>query len=195
MRKLSLYDLVVSRRTIRQFKPVPVARPILEKIVNAGRLAPSAGNMQPLEFGVVDNAETRGRIFPCLRWAGYIAPEGNPKRGQEPMAYIFPIINLSVREKGYENDVGAAVENLILTAWEEGVGTCWLISVERGKAAAILNIPEGYRVDSVIALGYPAESPVVEVFRDSVKYWKDDEGVLHVPKRRLEDVLHFNRFR
>jgi nitroreductase len=195
MRKLSLYDLVVSRRTIRQFKPVPVARPILEKIVNAGRLAPSAGNMQPLEFVVVDDGETRGRIFPCLRWAGYIAPEGNPKRGQEPMAYIFPIINLSVREKGYENDVGAAVENLILTAWEEGVGTCWLISVERGKAAAILNIPEGYRVDSVIALGYPAESPVVEVFRDSVKYWKDDEGVLHVPKRRLEDVLHFNRFR
>jgi len=192
---LSLYDLIVSRRTIRQFKSKPIARPILEKIVNAGRLAPSAGNMQPLEFVVVDDDETRRRIFPCLRWAGYIAPAGNPRPGQEPMAYIFPIINQGVREKGYENDVGAAAENMILAAWEEGIGSCWLISVERGKAAAILNVPEGLRVDSVIALGYPAESPVVEEFKDSVKYWKDDQGILHVPKRRLEDVLHFNRFR
>jgi nitroreductase len=195
MRELSLYDLIVSRRTVRQFKPAPVPRPILEKIVDAGRLAPSAGNMQPLEFVVVDDGETRARIFPCLRWAGYIAPEGNPRPGQEPMAYVFPVINLSVREKGYENDVGAAVENMILAAWAEGIGSCWLISVERGKVAEILNIPQGFRVDSVIALGYPAESPVVEDFKDSVKYWKDDQGVLHVPKRRLEDVLHFNRYR
>ncbi len=195
MTELSLYDLIVSRRTIRQFKPTPVARPILEKIVNAGRLAPSAGNMQPLEFVVVDDGETRGLIFPCLRWAGYIAPQGNPRPGQEPMAYIFPIVNLSVREKGYENDVGAAIENMILAAWEEGIGSCWLISVERTKVAVILNIPEGFRVDSVLALGYPAESPVVEEFKDSIKYWKDEQGVLHVPKRRLKDVLHFNRFR
>jgi nitroreductase len=195
MTELSLYDLIVSRRTIRQFKPTPVARPILEKIVNAGRLAPSAGNMQPLEFVVVDDGRTRGLIFPCLRWAGYIAPQGNPRPGQEPMAYIFPIVNLSVREKGYENDVGAAIENMILAAWEEGIGSCWLISVERTKVAVILNIPEGFRVDSVLALGYPAESPVVEEFKDSIKYWKDEQGVLHVPKRRLKDVLHFNRFR
>jgi len=194
MKKLSLYELIISRRTIRQFKPAPIARPILEKIANAGRLAPSAGNMQPLEFVVVDDAETCGRIFPCLRWAGYIAPQGNPRPGQEPVAYLFPIVNLRIREKGYENDVGAAVENMALAAWEEGIGSCWLISVERAKAAAILNIPEGFRIDSVIALGYPAESPVVEDFAGSVKYWKDEQGVLHVPKRRLKDVLHFNRF-
>jgi nitroreductase len=108
------------------------------------------------------------------------------------MAYIFPLVNLSVREKGYENDVGAAVENMILAAWEAGVGSCWLISVERPKLAVILRIPEGYRIDSVLALGYPAESPVVEDLKDSVKYWKDEHGVLHVPKRRLGDVLHFN---
>jgi nitroreductase len=189
---LSLYDLIVSRRTIRRFKPIPVARPILEKIANAGRLAPSAGNLQPLEFVIVDDGELRRQVFPCLRWAGYIAPEGNPRPGQEPMAYIFPLVNLSVREKGYENDVGAAVENMILAAWEAGVGSCWLISVERPKLAVILRIPEGYRIDSVLALGYPAESPVVEDLKDSVKYWKDEHGVLHVPKRRLGDVLHFN---
>ncbi len=192
---MSTYELILSRRTIRQFKPIPIARAILERIVNAGRLAPSAGNMQPLEFVVVDDREMCRRVFPCLRWAAYIAPHGNPRPGQEPVAYIFPVINLGIREKGYENDVGAAVENMILTAWEEGIGSCWLISVERAKAAEMLGLPPDYRIDSVLALGYPAERPVIEDFAGSVKYWKDEQDVLHVPKRRLVDVLHFNRFR
>ncbi len=194
MTELSIYGLIVSRRTVRRFKPVPIARTILEKIVDAGHLAPSAGNIQPLEFLVVDDDEIRRRVFPCLRWAAYIAPEGNPKPGEEPMAYIFPLANLSVREKGYEYDVGAAMQNMILAAWAEGIGSCWLISVDRAKIAEILAVPEGYRIDSVLALGYPAESPVMEEFQGSVKYWKDEQGILHVPKRKLKDVIHFNRF-
>ena len=191
---MSLYDIIVSRRTIRQFKPLPIARSFLEKLVNAARLAPSAGNLQPLEFIVVDEDETRKKIFPCLRWAGYIAPEGNPKPGNEPMAYIISLVNSSVREKGYEYDVGAAMENMILTAWEEGLGTCWLISVDREKVVEILRIPKGYKVDCVLALGYPAENPLLEELKDSVKYWKDNEDVLHVPKRNLKDIVHFNKF-
>lgn len=191
---MSLYDLIVSRRTIRQFKPLPVARPVLEKLINAARLAPSAGNLQPLEFIVVDDEETREKIFTCLRWASYIVPEGNPKPGNEPVAYIISLVNLGVREKGYEYDVGAAVENMILAALEEGIGTCWLISVERQKVAEILGIPEDYRVDCVLALGYPAENPVAEELKDSAKYWKDKEGILHVPKRNLRDIIHFNKF-
>lgn len=194
MTGLSIYGLIVSRRTIRQFKPVPIDRSILEKIVDVGRLAPSAGNMQPLEFLVVDDDKIRRQIFPCLRWAAYLAPEGNPKPGHEPMAYIFPLANLSVREKGYEYDVGAAMQNMILAAWEEGIGSCWLISLERAKVAEILAVPEGYKIDSVLALGHPAESPVIEQFQGSVKYWKDKQGILHVPKRKLEDVIRFNRF-
>jgi nitroreductase len=194
MTGLSIYGLIVSRRTIRQFKPVPIGRSLLEKIVDAGRLAPSAGNMQPLEFLVVDDDKIRRQIFPCLRWAAYIAPDGNPKPGHEPMAYIFPLDNLGVREKGYEYDVGAAMQNMILAAWEEGIGSCWLISLERAKVAEILAVPEGYKIDSVLALGHPAESPVIEEFQGSVKYWKDKQGILHVPKRKLEDVIRFNRF-
>jgi nitroreductase len=191
---MNVYDLIVSRRTIRRFRPVPIGRSVLEKVVNAGRLAPSAGNMQPLEFVVVDDDEIRRRVFPCLRWAAYIAPQGNPKPGEEPMAYIFPLANLGVRERGYEYDVGAAMQNMILAACEEGIGSCWLISVERATVAEILAVPKGYRIDSVLALGYPAESPVMEELQSSVKYWKDERGVLHVPKRKLEDVMRFNRF-
>jgi nitroreductase len=99
-----------------------------------------------------------------------------------------------VREKLFEYDVGAAMENMILSAQEEGLGSCWLLSIEREKLAEILNVPEGYRIDCVLALGYPAESPVKEELTDSVKYWQDKDGVLHVPKRPLRTVLHLDRF-
>lgn len=191
---MSLYDLILSRRTIRQFKPDPVARGILEQLVNAARLAPSAANLQPLEFVVVDEEELRSQVFPCLKWAGYISPEGNPKPGQEPVAYIVVLANLEVKEKGYEHDVGAAVENMILAAWEKGIGSCWIKSVDREKVFEILKIPGKYEIDSFLALGYPAEKPQVEEMKDSVKYWKDREGRLHVPKRKLSDIIHYNSF-
>lgn len=191
---MDFHDIILTRRTIRQFKPAPVAQSLLAKLVNAARLAPSAGNLQPLEFVIVDNGEIRNRLFSCLRWAGYIAPDGNPRPGNEPMAYIVTLVNTSIKEKGFEYDVGAAMENMILAAWEEGLGSCWIISVQREKIAGILSIPEGYKVDCVLALGCPAENPVIEELKDSVKYWKSKEGVLRVPKRKLKDILHINKF-
>ena len=138
---MSLYELILSRRSIRQFKPEPVSKESLERLVNAARLAPSAANLQPLEFIIVAEAKIRKQLFPCLKWAGYIAPEGNPKQGHEPVAYIVLLVNLQVRDKEYERDVGAAVENMILTAWEEGIGSCWLLSVKRDKVQEMLKIP------------------------------------------------------
>ncbi len=191
---MNLYGLICSRRSIRQFKPEPVSRPILEKLVNAGRLAPSAANLQPLEYIVVDDEILRKKIFPLLKWAAYIAPEGNPKPGHEPTAYIIVLINQDIRDKGYERDVGAAVENMILAALSEGIGSCWIISADKEKIQEILHVPASYRIDSVLALGYPDEQPSVEEAKDSIKYWKDKRGQLHVPKRTLENVLHFNGF-
>ncbi len=186
--------MILSRRSIRQFKPEPVSREILERLVNAARLAPSAANLQPLEFIIVADAELRKQLFPCLKWAAYIAPEGNPKRGHEPVAYIVILVNLQVRDKEYEWDVGAAVENMILSAWEEGIGSCWLLSVERVKVQEMLRIPMSYKIDSVLALGYPDEKPVVEDMKGPLKYWKDKQECLHVPKRKLEDITHLNIF-
>jgi nitroreductase len=191
---MSLYELMLSRRSIRQFKPDPVSRDILEKLVNSARLAPSGANLQPLEFVVVDEEELRRKLFPCLRWAAYIAPEGNPKPGCEPTAYVVILVNVDVRKSGFERDVGAAVENMILTAWEERLGSCWIGNADLSRIQKMLKVPGNYKVDSVLALGYPDEEPIAEEMEDSVKYWKDSKGRLHVPKRRLDDVLHFNGF-
>jgi nitroreductase len=190
----SFYEVVAERRTIRRFKPEPLTRDLLERLVDVGRLAPSAANLQPLEFIVADDAALKAEIFPCLKWAAYIAPEGNPQPGEEPAAYIVTLANTKVREKMFEYDVGAAMENMLLAALAEGVGSCWLLSIDRDRLRAVLGVPDEYRIDSVLALGYPAEEPAAEVMGESCRYWKDSAGRLHVPKRALETVVHFNRF-
>jgi nitroreductase len=190
----NVYDLAVERRTIRRFKPDPVPRELLERMVNAARLAPSAANVQPLEFVVVEDTARKAEVFPALKWAAYIAPAGDPGPGEEPVAYVVVLVNSKLREKMFEYDVGAAMENMILVALAEGVGACWLLSIDRDKLRAALGVPAEYRIDSVLALGYPAEEPAAEVMGESCRYWKDAAGRLHVPKRALSTVVHFDRF-
>ncbi len=189
-----IYETIVARRTIRRFGPGPVPRELLERLADAGRLAPSAANLQPLEFVIVDAEGPLAEIFLCLKWAAYIAPAGDPKPGEEPKAYVVALANTKIREKMFEYDLGAAMENMILAALEEGVGSCWMLSIDRDKLRTILGVPEHFRIDSVLALGYPAEDPTSEVMGDSVRYWKDAEGRLHVPKRPLSSVAHVNKY-
>jgi len=190
----SVYDLIAERRTIRRFKPGPVSRDLLERLVNVGRLAPSAANLQPLEFVAVDDPAVKAEVFPCLKWAAYINPAGDPGPGEEPAAYIVTLVNTKLREKMFEYDVGAAMENMIVAALGEGLGACWFLSIDRDKLKTVLGVPDDYRIDSVLALGRPAEAPAVEVMGESCRYWKDAEGRLHVPKRAFHQVAHFNKF-
>jgi nitroreductase len=190
----NLYEVIAGRRTIRKFKPEPVPKELLDRLVDVARLAPSAANLQPLEFVVVDDAGRKAEVFPCLKWAAYIAPAGDPGPGEEPTAYVVTLVNTKIREKMFEYDVGAAMENMFIAARAEGVGACWFLSIDRDNLREVLGVPEHYRIDSVLALGYPAEEPATEVMADSCRYWKDAEGRLHVPKRARETIVHFNKF-
>jgi len=191
---MDIYQLVVSRRSIRRFKDIPVPQQILEQCVNAARLTPSALNLQPLEYIIVDDEQLLPQVFSTLSWAAYIRPAGDPPQDRRPRAYIVMLKNSSVGVSSSVYDVGAAMENIILVALAEGVGSCPFASVNRDRLRSILNIPGDYEIPLVIALGYPDESPVEEPFLGAVKYWKDEDGVLHVPKKSLESVLHWNAF-
>lgn len=186
---MGAYDLIRQRRTIRKFRQERLERALLEKLVDAARLAPSANNMQPLKYIIVDDANTTEQFFQYVKWAGYIAPAGNPGEGEKPVAYIVILLDTQVRTTGFELDVGAAAQNIFITALEEGVGSCWMGAIDRNGIRKFLNIPERYDINSVAALGYPAESPVTVEENGSIRYYKDELGVLHVPKRKLEDVI------
>ncbi|MBN2599698.1 MAG: nitroreductase family protein [Candidatus Thermoplasmatota archaeon] len=190
---MKVYDAIISRRTIRRFEQKPVKIEILKKCVNAGRLAPSAANLQPLEYCIVTDKILCTQVFGTLHWAAYIQPKWIPKETERPTAYIVVLVK-DTQNPYYERDVGLATENIILTAEGEGLGSCILCNIERVKIQELCNIPLSLAVDSVIALGYKAEMSVVEDLKDSVKYWRDDDDILHVPKRNLDDIIHLNKF-
>ncbi len=133
-------------------------------------------------------------MFDTLKWANYISPRGNPPQGERSRSYIVVLKNRNIRADGFEYDVGLAVGAIILVALEESLGTCCIGSIDRAKLMEILNVPSGYEIALVVALGYPNESPVEEEFSGSIKYWQDESNVLHVPKRELGDILHRNGF-
>ncbi len=129
-----------------------------------------------------------------MKWAGYISPAGNPPPGERPVAYIVVLANKRKNSGSCERDAAAAIQNMLLVAHEEGIGSCWLGSIDINELTGILELPEHITINSVIALGYSNESPQVEKMKDSVKYWKDDEGFLHVPKRGTDDVVCYNKY-
>ena len=187
---MKMIELIKTRRSIRSYLPDRIDMDILTEIVDCGRLAPSATNRQPMAFHIVQKEELLELVFRTLSWAGYIAPEGNPKLGKEPMAYIVVLVRKEFADTITKHDAGAAIENMILAAWSYGIGSCWLGSVKREELTEILQIPAEYRIDSVISLGYPAETPVMEESEETTRYYKDENGVLHVPKRPLKNILY-----
>ena len=192
---MNIYDLIVRRRTVRRFKEVPIGAELLQRCVNAARLAPSASNLQPLEYIVVTDDELLPTMYDSVHWAGYLRPHGDPPEGHRPTAYIVILKNNKISTSTFSvYDIGEAVENIILVAEAEGLGSCQFGSVEREKVREMFKIPPHYEIPLVIALGYPDEKHSVDPYTDSPKYWRDEKGVHHVPKRSVEEVLHWNGF-
>jgi nitroreductase len=190
---MNVYNAIISRRSIRRFKQKPIPIELLKKFVNAARLAPSAANLQPLEFFIVNDKNLCEKIFETLSWAAYIKPKWVPKKEERPVAYIVNLIK-DANNKWSDRDVSFASENIVLSAEDEGIGSCIMCKIDKIKIQEILKIPKEMIVDSLIALGYNAEKSIVEDFKDSVKYWRDNNEVLHVPKRKLDDIMHINKF-
>jgi len=190
---VEVYDAILSRRSIRRFQQKHIEPDLLKKLVNAGRLAPSAANIQPLEYFVVNDKDLCVQIFDTIGWAGYIKPKWTPNENERPVAYII-ILNKDIEKKWNIRDASLSSENIVLAAEAEGIGSCILLNVDKKKIRKIIKVPEDFQIDSVIALGYKSEKSVVEDYVDSVEYWRDEKQVLHVPKKKLGDVMHVNKF-
>jgi len=189
---MNVYEAATSRRSIRRFKDIALPYDVLEKCVNAARLAPSARNCQLCEYIIIDDEQLLPKVFDRItNWAGQPKPLGGPPPGHRPKAYIMTLISGTL-ETDY--DVGMAAENMMLVALEQGIGTCPILSFEQNELKQILNIPDSYEIALMLALGYPDESPVLEISTGSIEYWTDSQGTRHIPKRKLEDILHWNKF-
>jgi nitroreductase len=159
-------EALKTRRSVRSFKSDPVSQEVIEDIVDCGRLAATARNEQLWEFVVVTDVETRKRIADTTDFGKFIATS--------------PVCIAVLCEDGkyYLEDGSAATQNILVAARAHGLGTCWVAGDKKPyaeKLRAILGAPEGHKLVSLVALGYPGESP-------------------SPAKRELTEVLHWEKY-
>lgn len=191
---MNLIQLIKTRRTIRKFKQITINNDILIDLIDCARLAPCASNKQPIEYIVINNQNICDKIFQNVRWAAYIHPNGIPKDDEKPVCYIVVLVDKNKTTRWIGHDVGLSIGNIVLAAWSYGIGSCILGSVNKDNVKEILNIPDGYYVDTIIALGYPAQESIIEDNDKTVEYYLDENGNIHVPKRTLNNIIHFDGF-
>ncbi len=197
---MKVYEATLKRRSIRRFKNKAVPDGALEKCIDAARLAPSGRNQQLCEYIVINDAKVLPGIFEHIGGSAKLPPDkGGPRPDQAPKAYTIVLINKTLegdanRRRVTLIDVGLAAENLMLTALEQGIGACPILMFNEKDIKLLLDIPDSYDIALVIAMGYPDESPVAEAAKDSLNIYMDDKGVRHVPKRKLGDIIHHDRF-
>ena len=190
---MGVYGTILGRRTIRRFQPKPVPFSILKKCVNAARLSPSARNAQPLEFIAVNEKKQVAMLNDSVNFGGVVKEKGRVK-GEEAKAFIAIIADKENKSEYTATDVGIAAEAIVLAALEAGIASCMMGSIERERIKGVLGIPNSFEVPLVVALGYPKEKSVAEDETKGIPYGVDEKGVMHIPKRPLEKVLHRNRF-
>ena len=184
-------DLIKANRSCRRFYEEHVIDlETLETLVDLARLSASAANLQPLKYILTCRPALNAEIFRCLGWAAYLKDWPGPEPGERPAAYIV-ILGDSNISKDFGVDHGIAAQSILLGAREMGLAGCMLGSINRKDLRSLLDIPDHLKILLVLAVGKPKEEIVLEdVGPDgSIRYWRDDRSVHHVPKRSLSEII------
>lgn len=184
---MELEKAISGRRSIRRFKQDKIDSSLLKKLINAAHFAPCAANAQNLRYIVVTNPEKVNEIFRTTAWAAHVKPFRTPVEGKTSPPAFIAVVSKVQPSNVISADAGAAIQNILLTAFSLGLGACWLGSFDRAKTDSILNTEDEEQL-FLIALGYPDESPVYEPIDSdaSTKYYLDENDILHVPKFKPE---------
>ena len=188
---MKLKELIVRNRTCRRFvQNAPVSRQTLRELVDLARLSASGANLQPLKYILSYEPEKNASIFPHLGWAGYLKDWPGPEEGEKPSAYIVILGDTQI-SRSFGCDHGIAAQSILLGAAEKGLAGCMIGTIDRLQLQKVLEIPARFEILLVLALGKPAETVILEsVGSDgNIQYWRDEDGVHHVPKRALDDII------
>jgi nitroreductase len=184
-------DLIAKSRSYRRFfQEVGIDRRILRELVDLARLSPSAANLQPLKYILSCEPEKNALIFQHLAWAGSLKDWPGPSEGERSSAYIIILGDTEIT-RSFGCDHGIAAQSILLGAAEKGLGGCIIGTVKREELRNALDIPSRYEILIVLALGKPKETVVIEQVGSAgdIKYWRDNQGVHHVPKRSLDSII------
>lgn len=184
-----LKDLILTNRSYRRFDETKkIKMRDLRELVDLARLSASGANLQSLRYYLSNEQQLNNEINECIKWAGYLE-DWNPAEGERATAFIV-MLQSKERKSSSAHDQGIAAQSILLGAVDRGLGGCMLGAVNRERLRGVLEIDDEYDIMLVIALGYPKETVVIEEVRDgNIKYWRTEDGVHHVPKRSLDELI------
>ncbi len=159
-------ECMKTRRSIRAFLDQPIPRAVVEDIIDCGRLAATANNLQPWVFIAVEDPQLRKQIAEVTDWGKFIA--------RAPVC----IAVFCLKTKYFLEDGSAATQNILNAARAHGLGSCWVAGHQKqyaGKVRDILNVPDSHVLVSLVALGRAADEPRPE-------------------KMNLDEILHWDRY-
>lgn len=168
---MGVMEAIRGRRSIRSFMDRPVEEEKLSAVLEAGRLAPSARNLQDWRFIVVRDPATRKRLAEAARNQEFV--------GQAPVVIAAcgtSDMVMTCGQPAYVLDVAIAVDHMTLAAVAEGLGTCWIGAFYEDKVKEILGIPEQIRVVALLPLGYP------------------EQAARPTPRKKLDEILAYERW-
>jgi len=184
-------ELILKNRSYRRFyQEVAIELETLRELIDLARLSASAANRQPLKYIICCEPQKNALIFPHLGWAGYLKDWPGPAEGERPSAYIIVLGDTEISQS-FLCDHGIAAQSILLGATEKGLGGCIIATIHKDSLRKVLGIPPRYEILLVLALGKPRETAVIEAINPGgdIKYWRDSDGVHHVPKRSLDDII------
>jgi len=171
---MSVLDIIKKRRSTRKYKEDEIPEEVLNRVLEAARLAPSGKNFQPWKFVLVKDKDLKEKLARAARGQMFIAEApviiaacGFPEQSYARQGNYM---------KSWPIDVTIAIDHLMLQAAEEGLGTCWIGAFEEKEVKPLLGIPDDVRVLALTPLGYPDESP-------------PDRG-----RKPLDEIISYDKF-
>ncbi len=152
---MDVMDAIRNRRSIRAYEDRPVEEEKLQRVLEAGRLAPSARNLQEWRYVVVRDPALRAKLVEAANGQTFV--------GQAPVVLVACAKTdgrrMACGEPCYPIDVAISLDHISLKAVEEGLGTCWVGAFNQAAVKKLLGIPDEIRVVELMPLGYPASTP------------------------------------
>jgi nitroreductase len=147
---MSLVDVVLSRRSIRRYEQKDIPKGVLDRILEAGRQAPSAMNRQPWHFVVLTDYEIKKKLS-----------RGLFNRHIKNSAFtLVGCASTGIIDRRWSAvSTSIALQNMVIAAWAMGVGTCWIGDFKEDQVKQLLKIPDKWKVVALVSFGYPAEKP------------------------------------
>lgn len=168
---METWDAIRARRNVRQYTSEPIERAQLERILEAGRRAPSSNNWQPWEFVVVTDRDQLGELAKVWQGAGHVA------RSAATVALVARTPEDDVHRDWMEYDFGQATANMMLAAADLGIGSGHAAVMDQQQAQRVLGFPDGYLCVYLVAFGRPADRPL--------------RPIVHPTRRPFDEVVHW----